>query len=87
MLLEEIIGSKEKYALCVTLTLTPSSPLLAMMKDQYANYVVQKILDVVSDQQRDQIIIRIKPHLATLKKYTYGKHILARVEKYLGKPV
>lgn len=52
-----------------------------MMKDQYANYVVQKILDVVSDSQRDLLIARIRPHVPALKKYTYGKHIIARMEK------
>lgn len=55
-----------------------------MMKDQYANYVIQKILDVVDDAQRELLIQRIKPNLASLKKYTYGKHIIARVEKYLS---
>lgn len=58
-----------------------------MMKDQYANYVIQKILDIVDDSQREIIIQKIKPHLATLKKYTYGKHIIARIEKICGKVV
>jgi pumilio RNA-binding family len=53
-----------------------------MMKDQYANYVVQKIIDTVDDSQRDQLIQKIKPHTAALKKYTYGKHIIAKLEKY-----
>jgi len=52
-----------------------------MMKDQYANYVVQKILDVVDDSQRELIVQRIKPHVHQLKKFTYGKHIIARLEK------
>jgi len=51
------------------------------MKDQYANYVVQKILDVVTDSQRELLVARIKPHVPALKKYTYGKHIIARLEK------
>jgi pumilio RNA-binding family len=59
-----------------------SSNLLTMMKDQYANYVVQKIIDTVDDSQRDQLIQKIKPHTAALKKYTYGKHIIAKLEKY-----
>jgi hypothetical protein len=52
-----------------------------MMKDQYANYVVQKILDVVDEPQREMIIQRIKPHVHALKKFTYGKHIINRLEK------
>ncbi|KAI1231304.1 hypothetical protein IHE44_0008245 [Lamprotornis superbus] len=27
----------------------------------------------------------IRPHIATLRKYTYGKHILAKLEKYYMK--
>ncbi len=55
-----------------------------MMKDQYANYVIQKIIDVLDEAQRDVLIQCIKPHLNALKKYTYGKHIIARVEKFGG---
>ena len=51
------------------------------MKDQFANYVVQKVLETVDDHQRELILSRIKVHLNALKKYTYGKHIVARVEK------
>lgn len=54
------------------------------MKDQFANYVVQKVLETCSDQQRELILSRIKVHLNALKKYTYGKHIVARVEKLVA---
>ena len=29
--------------------------------------------------------LQIRPHIATLRKYTYGKHILAKLEKYYMK--
>jgi pumilio RNA-binding family len=51
------------------------------MKDQYANYVVQKIIDLADDGQRRIIFDHIRPHIATLRRYTYGKHIIARIEK------
>ncbi|CAM8990110.1 unnamed protein product [Rhodiola kirilowii] len=54
--------------------------LLVMMKDQFANYVVQKILEVSTDRHRDVLLSRIRAHLTGLKKYTYGKHIVARFE-------
>ncbi|KAL8154075.1 hypothetical protein V2J09_011835 [Rumex salicifolius] len=65
-------------------TTDENEPLQAMMKDQFANYVVQKVLETCSDQQRELIMSRIKVHLNALKKYTYGKHIVARVEKLLA---
>ncbi|KAF7721896.1 mRNA binding protein puf3 [Apophysomyces ossiformis] len=58
-------------------------PLVTMMKDQYANYVVQKMLDVVDDEQRELLVSKIKPHVQSLKKYTYGKHLIQKVEKLL----
>lgn len=54
------------------------------MKDQFANYVVQKVLETCSDQEREHIMSRIRVHLNALKKYTYGKHIVARVEKLVA---
>ncbi|CAN1231344.1 Pumilio homolog 2 [Linum grandiflorum] len=65
-------------------TTDENEPLQAMMKDQFANYVVQKVLETCDDQQRELIMTRIKIHLNALKKYTYGKHIVARVEKLLA---
>ncbi|KAK9702350.1 mRNA binding protein puf3 [Basidiobolus ranarum] len=63
-----------------------TSALVMMMKDQYANYVVQKMLDVVDGDQREILINKIKPHLQSLKKYTYGKHLIStitEVEKHM----
>ncbi len=53
-----------------------TTALYTMMKDQFANYVVQKLLDVASEQQRINIVTKIKPQLPSLKKYTYGKHLI-----------
>lgn len=55
-----------------------------MMKDQFANYVVQKVLETCSDSQREILLGRIRIHLHALKKYTYGKHIAARFEQLFG---
>jgi pumilio RNA-binding family len=56
-----------------------------MMKDQYANYVVQKMIDVAEPAQRKTLMHKIRPHIHSLRKFTYGKHILAKLEKYLLK--
>ncbi|XP_029104049.1 pumilio homolog 1 [Scleropages formosus] len=63
----------------------PHSALYTMMKDQYANYVVQKMIDVAEPTQRKIVMHKIRPHIGTLRKYTYGKHILAKLEKYYMK--
>lgn len=56
-----------------------------MMKDQYANYVVQKMIEVAEPPQRKLLLHKIRPHVPSLRKYTYGKHILAKLEKFLLK--
>jgi len=66
------IWPKNTHLLCCNRTY----PLVTMMKDQYANYVVQKMLDVVDDDQREILVNKIRPHLQSLKKYTYGKHLI-----------
>ncbi|KAK1428705.1 hypothetical protein QVD17_17544 [Tagetes erecta] len=73
LLVNEMLGTTDE-----------NEPLQAMMKDQFANYVVQKVLETCSDQEREHILSRIKVHLNALKKYTYGKHIVARVEKLVA---
>ncbi|XP_009145655.1 pumilio homolog 5 isoform X1 [Brassica rapa] len=73
LLIEEIMGKSEE-----------DNHLLAMMKDQYANYVVQKVLEISKDEQREILVQRMKIHLESLRKYTYGKHIVARFEQLFG---
>lgn len=72
-LVHEMLGSTDE-----------NEPLQVMMKDQFANYVVQKVLETCDDNQLELLLNRIKVHLNALKKYTYGKHIVARVEKLVA---
>uniref|UniRef100_A0A7E4VDY2 PUM-HD domain-containing protein n=1 Tax=Panagrellus redivivus TaxID=6233 RepID=A0A7E4VDY2_PANRE len=64
---------------------TRPTPLLDMMKDPYANYVVQKMLDVADSIHRKKMMLAIKPHIPQLRKYNYGKHIITKLEKYFQK--
>lgn len=52
-----------------------------MMKDQYANYVVQKMIDMAEPSQRKILMYKIRPYVTNLRKYTYGKHIISKLEK------
>lgn len=60
----------------------PGGVLVDMMKDQFANYVVQRMLELADKQQRNSLITRIRPLVGTLRKYNYGKHIITKLEKY-----
>lgn len=56
-----------------------------MMRDQYANYVVQKMIDTCEHAQRKVLMHKIRGHIAALRKYTYGKHIIAKLDKFFLK--
>ncbi|XP_022765407.1 pumilio homolog 4-like isoform X2 [Durio zibethinus] len=73
ILVNEMLGSTDE-----------NEPLQAMMKDQFGNYVVQKVLETCDDHNLELILSRIKVHLNALKRYTYGKHIVSRVEKLIA---
>ena len=56
-------------------------PLYAMIRDQYGNYVVQKMMEVLEPHLKEQLLVRLRPHYSAMRKYTYGKHILSKLEK------
>ena len=56
-----------------------------MMKDQYANYVVQKMIEIADQSQRKLLLQRIRPYMIQLRKFTYGKHMLSKLEKFMIK--
>lgn len=74
---------KKYFSDCKTIFSNSShNGLYTMMKDQYANYVIQKMIDVADSSQKKLLVQKIRPHVTTLRKYTYGKHILAKLEKF-----
>ncbi|XP_057534891.1 pumilio homolog 5-like isoform X2 [Amaranthus tricolor] len=58
--------------------------LLMMMKDQFANYVVQKIFEIGSDTHKHTLRNYMRSHLSALKKVAYAKHIVSRYEQLEG---
>lgn len=56
-----------------------------LMSDQYANYVVQKLLEICDDDQFEEFLTRVRQHVPEMKKYAYGKHIVAHVERIVEK--
>lgn len=54
--------------------------LIQMMQDQYANYVVQKVIDNATPSQKDGIIKVVQQHELTLRRLTFGKHIINKLK-------
>ncbi|GEQ67084.1 hypothetical protein JCM33374_g747 [Metschnikowia sp. JCM 33374] len=62
------------------------SPLALMMKDQYANYVIQKLVEGFDpkSQEKRKLVMKLRQYLKQLSmKNNYGKH-LASVEKMIA---
>ncbi|GJD07319.1 Pumilio homolog 5 [Galdieria sulphuraria] len=55
-------------------------PLSNLVKDQFGNYVVQRILDVANEDHLKRVVSILKEQIPYLKKYSYGKHIIAKLE-------
>ncbi|SCV99588.1 LAFE_0A06502g1_1 [Lachancea fermentati] len=62
--------------------LEDTAPLILMMRDQYANYVVQKLVGVAEGSDKKLIVIAIRAYLDKLNKINaLGNRHLASVEK------
>lgn len=62
--------------------LEENSPMVLMMRDQFANYVVQKLVGVSEGQEKRLIVIAIKSYLEKLSNSeAVGNRNLASVEK------
>lgn len=57
-----------------------SSIVLLMVRDAYANYVVQTTLDVVPECEERQLLLEeLNAHAAELRNYTFAKHIMTKL--------
>lgn len=76
--LDMILPNDEEHAA----NLEDTSPLILMMRDQYANYVVQKLVGVATGNDKKLIVIAIRSYLERLNKNNtlWNRH-LASVEK------
>jgi len=63
------------------------SPLVSMVRDQYGNYVIQKMLETLNIPQRNKLIRKIGEYVPNIRKIAFGKHIVAKIEKLTGKVV
>ncbi|KAK5989992.1 Pumilio-like protein [Cladobotryum mycophilum] len=60
-----------------------NNPLQQMMRDQYGNYVLQKLLSALQGSELDALVDEIKPHFYSLKKSGASRQLQA-LEKFIG---
>jgi len=75
-LLDKVIGTTQE-----------NSPMVQMVRDQYGNYVIQKLLEVTNVAQRTRLINNVTEMVPNLRKLMFGKHIIAKIEKITGKTI
>lgn len=62
----------------------PGSLAPAMMRDQYGNYVLQRVLEVASPEQKAELVAVLQPHLNVVRQFTYGRHLAVRIGEELA---
>ena len=55
-----------------------------MIVDQYANFVIQRIMDVAPEWQVNVIIKLVRCHQDMLARYPNGRHVIAKVEQIVN---
>lgn len=81
-ILHEVMIGNENYTVE---TVSDDSPLALMMKDQYANYVIQKLVEGfdAKSEEKKILVVKLRQYLKQISsKNNYGKH-LASVEKMI----
>ncbi|KAI0749085.1 ARM repeat-containing protein, partial [Fomes fomentarius] len=55
------------------------SPIVGLMKDWFGNYVLRQALTVAEGDQKEQLIAKVRPHLANMRRYSgaYSNHLSA----------
>ena len=71
ILIEEVCTKVESVAMPspngIGQTLVQEPALNIMMRDQFANYVVQKMIEHAPEKQRDMLVNHIRPQTASLR--------------------
>jgi len=73
-------GDREIIGLIAS-ELQSSSSLVTLLHDPYANYVIQTLLTVGSDDEVRMLLAKIQPHMASLRSTLYGKRIQAKLAR------
>lgn len=72
---------REKFISLVLNDNSPNPPVINMMKDQYGNYVIQKIIEEANRLQLTRIIKKIRSFGLDLSQLPFGKYTLARIDQ------
>ena len=58
---------------------TEPAPIFQLVSDRFANYVVQRMIDVATTEQKHQIVTLLQSQIPQLKRLPFGRHIAAKL--------
>ncbi|KAL2019506.1 hypothetical protein VTK56DRAFT_9540 [Thermocarpiscus australiensis] len=61
-----------------------NSPLFQLMKDQYGNYVIQKLLTTLQGHDREILVEALRPHFVPLKKSGATGRQIAAIDRLIS---
>ncbi|CAK7267437.1 hypothetical protein SEPCBS119000_002549 [Sporothrix epigloea] len=78
---------------CLRCSLDPSKDLIVeellqpgeidrLLRDSFANYVIQTALDYATPYMKVRLVDNIRPHLAQIRSTPYGRRIQAKIQTY-----
>lgn len=79
-------GSYEERQMIINEVLSAdgkAEALKVLVKDQYANYVVQKVMETCDEWQLKLMLGRLKAHHGELSHYPYARHVVTRLERLI----
>lgn len=76
-------ASKETKDLIITEISAPNN-LETMLRDSYANYVVQTAIDYASEDIKPKFVANIRPLLNAVRHTPYGRRIQSKINDYDG---
>ena len=74
------LASPEGQALMVT-SLAQKDQILTLLQDPYANYVVQRALQVANSPHLEVLADAIRPHMPAIRNTSYGRRIQSKIVK------
>ena len=60
------------------------SDFVTLMKDQFANFVVQRAIEMAEPSQRRVLVYKMRPLLERILKFMYARYVVTKVDLIVG---
>ncbi|KAL1583038.1 hypothetical protein WHR41_08483 [Cladosporium halotolerans] len=78
-----VAGDESRRALIQEIT--PAQELEKLLRDSFANYVVQTAFDYADDDQKAVLAANLRPILPTIRHTPYGRRLQSKIQEFDGR--